>query len=256
MVIFAYFIIYLIIFMYGSSIGSFLNVLVYRIPLNISIAKGRSYCPNCKTQIKNYDLVPIFSYINLGGKCRSCNNKISLRYPMVEMFTGVIAIITFISIGLNIKAMLIFFLASILIVIGLIDLDTMTIPNELIIALIPVSIALVFFQGNLDILDRVIGFFEVSLPMYILNIFIKDSFGGGDIKLIAVCGALLGWENTLLAAFIAIIIAGTYASYLLISGKSKKGAHIAFGPYLCLGIYVSLLYGDKVISWYLALFGL
>lgn len=256
MITLAYFIIYLIIFIYGASIGSFLNVLIYRIPLGISISKGRSYCPNCKTKIKNYDLIPILSYIILKGKCRNCGNRISLRYPMVELFTGIIALLSFCKLGLTFEAMTIFLIASILITIALIDIDTMTIPDRLTVSIIPLAIILSFFQNDVTIFERIIGFFIISLPMIALNKFIEDSFGGGDIKLIAVCGLMLGWKNILLASFIAILISGIYASYLLISKKSKKGTHIAFGPYLCIGIYTSLLYGDELISWYLSLFGL
>lgn len=256
MLIFINILLYLMIFIYGACIGSFLNVVIYRVPNEISIAKGRSYCPRCNTQIKNYDLIPIMSYLNLGGKCRSCSEKISMRYPLVEGFTGLIAVMIFMVKGFTIFSVFIFAVSAILIAITMIDFDTMTIPNGLVITMLPIAIIMAFMQKNVSILSSMIGFFAVSIPMLLLNMLIADSFGGGDIKLIAVCGLMLGWPNTLLAMFIAILLGGIYAVYLLISGKSKRGAHIAFGPYICLGVYVAMLYGNEIIKFYLGMYGL
>lgn len=250
------FVVYSIVFLYGVAIGSFLNVLIYRFPIGIPVVKGRSFCPKCNIKLKVYDLVPILSYIRLRGKCRNCNNKISGRYPLVEFFTGCIAIITVYTIGLNLESLTVFIIASILMVIALIDLDTMTIPNEAIISLIPVALLLIFLQGRMNLFSILIGFFVVSLPMYILNIIIKDGFGGGDIKLMAICGAMLGWKSALVSGVIAVFVAGIYSSYMLICQKTKLGIRIAFGPYLCLGVYISLLYGEKMMDMYIALLNL
>ncbi len=256
MVVFINAMLYSIVFVYGACIGSFLNVIIYRVPNDISIAKGRSYCPRCNEQIKNYDLIPVVSYLVLGAKCRNCRSKISSRYPLVEIFTGLVAVNIFMVKGFSVISVFIFIVSAILIAITMIDFDTMTIPDGLVIALIPLAIFMAFIQADISVLSRIIGFFAASLPMILLNILIQDSFGGGDVKLIAVCGFMLGWENTLLAMFIAILIGGVYAVYLLVSGKSKKGAHIAFGPYICIGVYAALLYGNEIISIYLGMFGL
>lgn len=254
MVIFINTILFFIVFVYGICIGSFLNVIIYRLPNDISIAKGRSYCPKCSEKIKNYDLIPIISYIILKGKCRNCKTSISIRYPIVELVTGIVAVITFIAKGFSLESVIIFAIASILIAIAMIDFDTMTIPDELVVAIIPLAIGIAFLQKDISILSRIIAFFEISIPMIILNYFVQDSFGGGDIKLISICGIILGWKCTLLAMFVAILIGGFYAVYLLLSGKSKKGAHIAFGPYICIGVYISMLYGNEIIKMYLNLF--
>lgn len=245
---------FFIVFVYGVCIGSFLNVVIYRVPNGISIAKGRSYCPKCNKKIKNYDLIPILSYILLKGKCINCKETISMRYPLIELFTGLIAVITFIARGFSLEAVIIFLIAAILIAIAMIDFDTMTIPNELIIAIVPLVLVMAYLQNDISIISRIIAFFEISIPMVILNCFVQDSFGGGDVKLISVCGIMLGWQNTLLAMFIAILIGGFYAIYLLVSGKSKKGAHIAFGPYICIGVYMAMIYGNEIINIYLNLF--
>lgn len=256
MVVFINGLLYAIIFIYGACIGSFLNVVIYRVPNEISIAKGRSYCPRCNTQIRNYDLVPIASYLKLKGKCRQCKAQISKRYPLVELFTGMVAVMIFMVKGFAMISVTVFIVSAILIAISMIDFDTMTIPDGLVIAMIPLAIYMAFMQSDVSFISSVIGFFAVSVPMLLLNQVIPDSFGGGDVKLIAVCGFMLGWENTLLAMFIAILIGGIYAVYLLVSGKSKRGAHIAFGPYICLGVYISMLYGNEIIKLYLGMFGL
>ena len=248
-----YSVMYAFVFLYGIVIGSFLNVVIYRVPLGISVAKGRSYCPNCDTKLKNYDLVPIFSYLFLRGKCRKCGSKISLRYPMIELVTGLLALFIFYSVGFSLQAGLIFGVTAIMLAIAMIDLDTMTIPNGLLLALIPFIAALFFLQPEISLFARIIGFFALSLPMFLLNFLVEDSFGGGDIKLMALAGFMLGWQHALIAFFIALLLGGGFATYLLLTKQKEKGSHIPFGPYLCIGIFFALLFGEKFLYWYLNL---
>lgn len=242
---------YSIIFIYGICIGSFLNVIIYRLPRKISVLKGRSICPSCGAKIKIYDLFPILSFFILRRKCRVCNNEISFRYPAVEIFTGFMAIITFYINGFSKDSIVIFFIASILICISIIDTDTLTIPTELIFLMIPLAILLFFLKPEIRFYERILGFFVISIPMILCRYFIPNSFGGGDVRLIAVGGFMLGWQSTILAAFIAIMTAGIYASYLLISKKNNNKEHIAFGPYLSFGIYIALIKGAYIINSYL-----
>lgn len=247
---------YIYSFLLGICIASFINVVIWRVPQGLSVAKGRSYCPTCNHQLAWYDLFPVLSYILLKGKCRYCSAKIPYRDTLVEIVGGIIAIICFHHFMFTWDTLIVFSIFMILLAITIIDFDTMTIPNGLIIALIiPVGMMTVLHQ-DISLLTRIIGFFIISLPMYLLMMIIPDCFGGGDLKLIAVCGFLLGWQNTLLAGFISVILGGIYAIYLLMSGKAKKGAHIAFGPYLAIGIAIALLYGNEIIKFYLSLFGI
>lgn len=247
---------YIYSFLIGICIASFINVVIWRVPQGLSFVKGRSYCPSCNHQLTWMDLFPVFSYLFLRGKCRYCGAKIPARDTLLEVLGGIIGLYCFYHFQFTWDTLVVFSIFMIMVAITMIDFDTMTIPNGLIIALIvPIGIFTVL-HPELSLMSRVIGFLIVSLPMYLLTVLIPDCFGGGDIKLIAVCGFLLGWKLTLLAFFISVLIGGGYAVYLLISKKSKKGAHIAFGPYLCVGIMVSLLYGNAIIQWYLALFGL
>jgi len=153
-------------------------------------------------------------------------------------------------------ALIAFGVAVLLLAVALIDMDTMEIPNGLVIALIPLAVLVVWLQPEVTLLSRGIGFLAVSLPMLLITMIIDGAFGGGDIKLMAVCGFLLGWQNTLLAFFIAVMLAGSISFWLILRKKAKTGNHIAFGPYLCLGVVTSLLYGKEIIRWYLNLSGM
>lgn len=245
---------YVYAFVVGSCIASFINVVIYRVPLGLSVAKGRSFCPQCHHQLHALDLIPIVSYMFLGGRCRYCHAKIPVRDTLLEILGGLLGMLCFYRFGIDGMTLLSFVFAMVLLAIAMIDLDTMIIPNELIICcliLVVLSIPLM----EMSILDRLIGFLIVSVPMYLLNLVIPDCFGGGDIKLLAVCGLLMGWQNLLVGMFIAIILAGGYATYLLVTHKANRKTHMAFGPYICIGVFTALLYGQEILNMYLGLFG-
>ncbi len=257
------------LFVLGLTIGSFSNVLIWRIPQQMPFAKGRSICPKCNNHLKAADLVPVFSYLFLRGKCRYCKEPISARYPLVELVTGVLFAVCglrynpFADFGAfwEFEPMLLGQLAValvvtvVLLVICMIDFDTMEIPNGLVLFLAIPAIAAIFTFNDVSLLwDRVIGAFCVSLPMYILCLIIPNAFGGGDIKLYFVCGFLLGWKNTLLATFIALLLGGGYAIYLILSRKIESKGHIPFGPYICVGVWVALLYGHQLVDAYTGYF--
>ena len=142
----------------------------------------------------------------------------------------------------------------ILLAIAVIDFNTTEIPDSLIIALISLAIVSIWLQPDISLLSRIIGFFSIALPMLLLTLVIPGAFGGGDIKLIAVCGFLLGWQQTLLAFFIALLLGGSYAIYLMLSGKRKRGEHMVFGPAICVGIAVSIYFGRIILDFYLQFF--
>ncbi len=254
MIILAYFSIFSFIFLFGICIGSFLNVIIFRLPKGILLFKNnRSFCFSCKEKIAYYDLIPLLSYFILGGKCRNCKAKISIRYPLVEFATGLIACLCLWQFGLTLKAFCAFTVGAIFICISLIDMDRMEIPNQLTIALIVPAVASVFLF-NEPLSSRFIGLYAVSLPMLGLSLIIPTAFGFGDIKLIAVCGFLLGIANLLAATFIAIVSAGIPCTWIIISKKHTKGQKICFGPYICLGCYIALFWGKQIIKWYLGFY--
>lgn len=244
--------IFIWIFLLGACIFSFLNVVIYRVPLGIFWRESRSSCPNCKTTLGFFDLIPIFSYIFLKGRCRYCKNPISPRYPLMEFGGGLGAIICFTHFGFDWKAVVAFLMVCVLTAIAMIDLDTMEIPDILQICLIPLAVVSIWLWKDITILERLIGFFAISLPLLILTIIIPDSFGGGDIKLMAICGFFLGWKYILLAFFMALILGGFQAVWIMNFGKRSK--HMPFGPHLAVGIVIAMLYGKEILDWYLKFF--
>lgn len=243
--------IYFFIALFGVTVGSFLNVLIWRLPRNMNVTTGRSLCPHCQTQLRWYDLVPVLSFLLLRGRCRSCHAPISFRYPFVELLTGGLFALCFWRFGISGMTLLGFCAAALLLTIAAIDRDTMEIPDGLVIALTLPAIAAVFLAPEVSLFHRLLGFFAVSLPMLALALLIKGAFGGGDIKLMAVCGALLGFPNVLVAMFLALCTGGMTGIVLLARGGDRK-KHIAFGPHLCFGVFVALLFGDEILKGYLA----
>lgn len=240
---------YFCFFIIGTCVASFINVVIYRLPKKISVVKGRSYCPNCKHTLHMFDLIPIISYILLKGKCRYCNDDLSIRDTFIEIIGGILAIICFYHYGISWMLPFSFFFFMILLAITWIDIDTMTIPDSLIISCFILGIFSMFIM-KLSLIDRVIGMIIISIPLIVMNGILPNCFGGGDIKLIGAGGFLLGYQRIIIAMLLAIFISGSYASYLLLKHKIDRKQYIAFGPYVCMGMLLSLLYGDVLWNYY------
>lgn len=246
----------LIIFISGIIIGSFLNVCIYRIPENESILFPWSHCPNCKTQIKPYDNIPIISFFILNGKCRTCQKNISLRYPLVELTTGIIFSLFYYRFGFTIDFIPGIIFISSLIVITFIDIEYNIIPN---IITLPLIIFFNFFGlykylVNNDIyllIDPFTGLIIGGVILYIIAWISKGGMGGGDIKLAALIGSALGLKKVLITLFLAFIIGGIFGAVLIITGKKNKKDKIAFAPFICLGSIITLIWGKEIIVWYL-----
>ncbi len=241
-----------IFFIFGSILGSFYNVVIYRLPRKESVVFGSSHCPNCNTPIKPYDLIPILSYFILKGKCRHCKAAFSFRYALIEFVTGGLFALTYHIFGYSWLTFIGILLASVLIIITAIDIDTMEIYDTFQVIILFIAIAYIP-QSGLPIGDHLIGFFIISIPFYIIAL-LTNGMGGGDIKLIAMGGLLLGWKATLVAFFIASITGGIVAILLVLLKQQGRKSLIAFGPYLCLGIYNAFLYGNSIFDWYIRLF--
>jgi leader peptidase (prepilin peptidase)/N-methyltransferase len=255
----AYIIIYVLIFTIGAVIGSFLNVLVYRLPRRINFVKGFSFCPSCNHRLYPKDLFPIFSWLFLRGKCRYCGEKISPRYLIIEAVTGAAFLGLFMHYGDIRQSVLLCALFCVLLCITLIDADTQEIPDSLNIAVAVLGICAIWLMplsdsiGH-DLIARAIGIFCVSVPLLIISIIIEGAFGGGDIKLMAAAGLLLGWQHALVAFFIGIILGGFFGVFLLARRKKGRKEHFAFGPCLCIGIISAAIWAEPMLSWYLSMF--
>lgn len=241
-------------FLFGSCIFSFLNVVIYRLPAKMNVVTGRSMCPACGHRLGALDLIPLLSWLFLRGKCRYCKERISVRYPLVELLGGLLAILCLYCYGANLRAAAAFLFLCVLTVAAFIDIDTMEIPFPLVVAAGITGIVSCFIFPEVSPLERAAGMVCVSVPLWLLTLLVEGAFGGGDIKLMAACGIFLGWKFNLLALFLAVAGGGCYGIWLLAVKKKKKTDHFAFGPFLCTGAAAAMFAGDKILDWYLGFF--
>ena len=249
----------ILISLYGLLIGSFLNVCIYRIPREESIVFPSSHCPNCGTKLKAYDLVPILSYIVQRGKCRYCGEKISPQYPIVELLNSLGYILIYYKFGFSLNFLFYGIIFSILIVIGFIDLKEMIIPDILVILIIIFTIiykVLLFllYSKSPDLLNSIGGLVLSSLLFVLIILVSKGGMGGGDVTLIGSLGFILGIKNIFLTIFLSFILGAIISVILLITKIKGKKDPIPFGPFIILGFFITVFWGDELINWYLSLF--
>lgn len=244
----------LILFILGSAVGSFLNVCIHRLPRGESIVFPPSHCPNCNSAIKVLDLVPLFGYFFLDGKCRDCKQPISPRYPMVELLSGIAFPVVWLFSGADFFSFIlqiIFILLCLLIFFT--DLEQQLIPDG---AWIIGIIAGLSYNFNWSaVAGMLLGFFLLfSIGWLGKWWYKKEAMGEGDYFIGAFLGAFLGWQGVLLSIFAAYLIAAAVAVVLLLSKKSKFGEYIPFGPALVGGGIIAFFFGPAVIKWYLGIF--
>lgn len=248
-----YILIYLIIFLYGIVIGSFLNVCIYRLPKGENIATVGSHCMTCNHKLAWYDLFPLFSFIFLGGKCRYCKTKLSPQYPIIEGINGVFYVLIFLINGLTIESIIYSLTFSALLVLSVIDWRTYEIPFGINIFIFVMGVIITTMDYP-NWLSHLIGMVLVSGFLFIIILATSGrGMGGGDMKLMAAAGLLLGWKNILLAFFLGCLFGSVI--HLSLMKFAGKGRQLAFGPYLAAGILVAMLYGEQLINWYLGFFG-
>ena len=252
----------LIRFLLGAALFSFMNVVAWRLPRGMDPLQGRSVCPQCGHTLGAPDLVPVFSWLLLRGRCRHCGARIPVRYFLVEVLGGVLALgctrrfgtalsLTQGLFGMSWAALTALAVCGILLSVALIDAETQLIPNRLNLALAVCGVVGTLLSPA-GWLSHLIGAFCVSVPMLLLCLAIDGAFGGGDIKLMAAAGLFLGWQNTLLAMFLGILGGGLYGIWLLAAKRADKKDHFAFGPFLCAGIVIAMLFGEPILQWYCA----
>ena len=242
--------------MFGLCVGSFLNVCIYRLPLSRSVVTPRSACPNCGSLIRARDNIPCLSWLLLRGRCRDCGDPISVRYPMVELLSGAFAAMAALRFGLGWQALVVYLLVAALLVVTFIDLDHRIIPDVITLPGIPAGLAASFGLTALTPLESLIGIragggslFLVAWGYEVLTK--RPGMGGGDIKLLAMIGAFIGWKGVLFTIFVASFT-GTLAGVALMlrRGADMKLA-VPFGPFLAVGAAAYLFLGPETIAWYL-----
>lgn len=243
------------IFVFGTAIGSFLNACVYRLPRSISLINPRSMCPECHAAIRAYDNIPLLSYVWLLGRCRHCGGRIPLRYPLVELVSGLFAVGVFMRYGLSLESLLIYVFIAALLVVTFIDIDHQIIPDLITCPGIVIGFVASLVVGHITYKESLLGIalgggalFAVAWAYYLCAK--KEGMGGGDIKLLAMIGAFLGWKAVVFTVFVASAV-GT-AVGILVALHTRKGRElkVPFGPFLGVGAMVFIFFGPQIIDWY------
>lgn len=243
---------YIIVFVYGIVIGSFVNVLICRLPEHENIATERSHCMSCGHKLRWYDLVPLFSWLFLRGKCRYCGARISAQYPIVEAVNGIGYVLILFANGISLSSILYMLCFSILTAIAVIDWRTYEIPVGLNIAILALGVARTIADYR-NVWYHLIGMVTVSGFLLLLYIVTRGrGIGGGDIKLMGAAGLLLGWKHIIFALVIGCVV-GSVIHIILMKVKGKDRV-LAFGPYLAVGLFAVMIWGSQMIDWYAGLF--
>jgi prepilin signal peptidase PulO-like enzyme (type II secretory pathway) len=262
---FTEFLVYFFIFIFGVCIGSFLNCVIYRTELQenmpagpgrkaVSFLRGKSFCPHCKHTLKWLDLVPVFSFVFLLGKCRYCKKQISVQYPLVELATGLIFLLISNQFQISnfLNLVFLFYVASVLIVIFVYDLKHYLIPDKVLFPAIMIAFIYRLFENFSSILFFLLA--SLIASGFFLAIFLISKgrwMGFGDVKLAVLMGLLLGVQNVLAALFLAFFFGAIIGVILMVFGKKKLKSEIPFGPFLIIGTFLAMLYGSQIIQWYL-----
>ena len=260
-----------IVFFFGLSVGSFANVVIYRLPENKSIVLPRSYCPACREPIAAYDNIPLLGFLLLKGKCRHCRAAISPRYPLVELLMGLIFVAVYLLLSSRGERLILFpfywFFCFSLVVLALIDFRHYILPDVLTYPLLGAGFLLAaLYPGRLgpgeigpELLRSLIGAAAGGGSLWLIGqlgkaAFRKEAMGLGDVKLMAAVGAWQGWGMALFAVFLGALAAALVGIALILLKKARWGARLPFGPYLALGSLITLFFGPPLIAWYLGFY--
>ena len=272
--------IFVVVFLFGLVVGSFLNVCIVRLPREQSIVSPRSQCPRCRTLIRWYDNIPLVSFLALRGKCRSCGLPISWRYPLVELLNGLLYLWACAAFGLTGEAGMVMALCSALLVITFIDLDHQIIPDVItlpgmVIGLLAAPLfmsalepPLAFGLGRLvpsagtyltGFVNSLVGLVLGAAPLFIIGWLWEklrkvEAMGGGDVKYMGMVGSFLGWKGAFLTIMLGALTGSIVGLTLIALKQHQMDRVIPFGPYLAFGTLLTLFYGADIISWYFGFF--
>jgi leader peptidase (prepilin peptidase) / N-methyltransferase len=250
--------IYPFVLFLGLALGSFANVLIYRLPREESLITPPSRCPSCGRPIRPIENIPVISWILLGGKCKGCKTRISIRYPLVELISGILFTATFGIYGFEYLSLAYGLLFIALVALIVIDLEHWLLPFAITIPMTLVALAgSIFFQTR-SIVDCLLGMatgFGIFILMLVGGkvLFKKEALGGGDVVFGMMAGAFIGWKLTILMIFIASFLGTLIAIPMLIAGKDISSKAIPFGPFLAISLVICIFTGDAILEWYLRL---
>lgn len=238
----------IILFLYGLVFGSFFNVVIYRVPLGKSIVKPPSSCGVCGHKLGVLELIPLLSWIIQRARCKKCGSGISIRYPIVEVLTGLLFIFVYSKVGFRIELLRGLFLTSMFIIISFIDLDHHIIPDGLNLMLALTGFIYLIVLRPFPIMHGVFGFLVGGGVLFIIAL--VGPMGGGDIKFMAAMGLWMGIGYTLMVLLLSFIIGGIISGLLLITKRVDRKTPIPFGPFLCIASFIVMIYGKNIFLWY------
>ncbi|QED48797.1 prepilin peptidase [Cytobacillus dafuensis] len=238
----------------GLILGSFYNVVGLRVPQKKSIVTPRSACPSCQHKLTAFELIPVFSFVIQGGKCRQCKARISPLYPIVELMTGLLFAAAPLIIGWTSELFVAWTLISLFMIIFVSDVTYMIIPDKVLVFFMGIFLLERIFIPLEPWWDSLLGAAAGFLLLLLIAIISKGGMGGGDIKLFAVLGFVLGFKLVLLSFFIATLYGSLFGVIGLITGKLKRKNPIPFGPFIAAGTLTAYFYGDLIIQFYLVLY--
>ncbi|QUH26668.1 prepilin peptidase [Serpentinicella alkaliphila] len=243
----------------GLLIGSFLNVCIYRIPREESIAYPSSHCTTCNTYLKPLDLVPVLSYIVYGGKCKYCKDNISIRYPFIELFNCFVFVLLYLRFGLSIKFIAYAILSSTLLAMSVIDFDYQIIPDGIVVFILLLGLAyklasMVLYRVPYPLIDSIVGFLIGGGFFLLIAILSNGGMGGGDIKLMGALGFWLGWKLTLLMMLLSFLIGGVLSILLITFKKKGRKEAIPFGPFIAIATFITICWHQEILVWYVGMF--
>lgn len=241
---------YIIIFFYGMTLGSFYNVVGLRTPLNKSIIKPRSHCSKCEHILTPIELIPVLSYVLLKGKCRHCQVSISSLYPTMEVITGILFMVGPLIMGWTYELIIAWTLISLCTIIIVSDLTYMIIPDKVLIVFAVIFVIERFVFPLDPWWDSMLGAVTGFILLLLITLISKGGMGGGDIKLFAVLGLLLGIKVVLLAFFLSTFLGALIGMIGILFGKLEKKKPIPFGPFICVGTLLAYFFGEQIIKWY------
>jgi leader peptidase (prepilin peptidase)/N-methyltransferase len=245
-------------FGFGTIIGSFLNVCIYRMPQNKSIIMPSSHCPSCKKPIRFYDNIPLVSFIILRGRCRECQSPIAFRYPLVELLIGLFSVILLLRYGISLNYLIFFVFFASLTLVSFIDLSHRIIPDVISLPGILIGLVISLFYPQMSFKNALIGVALGGGSLYVVAslyqlVTKREGMGFGDVKLLAMIGAFIGWKGVLFTILCSSFIGSVIGVVLmLMSSETDSKYAVPFGPFLSLGAIIYVMWGEALITWYVS----
>ncbi len=241
----------LFVLLFGLAVGSFLNVVIYRIPREMSLVRPGSHCPRCKSPIRPLDLIPVLGWVALRGRCRACGDRISFLYPLVEIITGGLYMLAYITFGPTIAFVRACVFLSALLALSFIDLEHRIIPNSIVLFGFLMGIPLSLIMGPGVLTNGLLGVLVCGGGLLLIALVYPAGMGGGDVKLAGMIGLYLGLGPGLLALFIGFLAGAIFGLAMIFCGKMTRKDYMPFGPFLSLGGLIMILWGGSIVQWWL-----